>query len=126
VNWQIRCVPLLLAVGALAGCQDKPAVQAGPPPDPEVHIRAMLATLSPEDQRLAERQYRCPLMPEARLGAMGPPHKIVVNGETVFVCCRNCVRMAEENPDQTAAQVKTLQENRARELKEQASPAATK
>lgn len=97
------CCALTLA---LTGCQDKPAVVT--PNDPEAEIRRNLATLGPDEQALAERQRNCPFMPETRLGEMGPPQKVTVQGETVFVCCNNCSRFAQEEPEQAAAQLKAF------------------
>jgi hypothetical protein len=47
-------------------------------------------------------------MPDVRLGEMGRPSKIVVQGEVLFVCCKNCERHARENPDQAVAAMKEL------------------
>jgi hypothetical protein len=99
---------LLLFVAILfAGCKGKPAANA---PDPAAELQSTLAQLGPEDARLAERQGYCPVMPEVRLGEMGPPHKVVLKGQAVFVCCQNCVRRAQKDPDGTLAALKKLQE----------------
>lgn len=50
---------------------------------------AALAELSDEDRRLAERQRICPVTKMA-LGSMGPPPKVDVNGQAVFICCEGC------------------------------------
>jgi hypothetical protein len=93
----------------IAGCQAKPAansVKSGNAPDPEAEIKAVLANLGPDDQRLAEKQKYCPIMPEVRLGEMGTPYKVVVKGETVFVCCRNCLRQARDDPEKALVAMK--------------------
>ena len=111
-----RLLPALLACALIPGCQDKPAVNGGKPanaPDPEAEIRASLANLGPEDQRLAERQKYCPVMPDIRLGEMGTPSKVELNGEPVFVCCKSCVRHAQEEPEKTLAALKDLKEKAA-------------
>ena len=58
---------LVMSVLAVAGCQDKPSPVTTTPADGEAEIRANLARLAPEDQRLAEQQKYCPLMEEVRL-----------------------------------------------------------
>jgi hypothetical protein len=37
---------------------------------------------------------------------MGPPVKVVLNGEPVFLCCQGCVQSAKANPEATIARVK--------------------
>jgi hypothetical protein len=104
---------LLLGSVLLAGCQGKSATNGSTPgaaADAEAEIKASLAKLGPEDRRLAEQQNYCPVMPEVRLGEMGPPLKVVLKGEPVFVCCENCVQPAQEDPDNTLARVKRLKE----------------
>jgi multidrug efflux pump subunit AcrA (membrane-fusion protein) len=70
-------------------------------------IKAMLAKLSPEDQRLAEEQGYCPES-EQPLGTMGVPLKVTVKGEAVFLCCKSCEDDAREHADQTLAKVAEL------------------
>jgi hypothetical protein len=52
-----------------------------PPPGP--------GSASDEDRLLAERQKLCPVTGEP-LDSMGGPVKVVVDGRTVFVCCKSC------------------------------------
>lgn len=88
-------------LNALAKIQDKVAVAA--------EIDANLATLSPEDRDAAVAQGFCPVMTESALGSMGPPVKVDVNGQAVFVCCKGCGKKAQANPDKTLATVAALQ-----------------
>jgi len=39
----------------------------------------------------------CPVMGEP-LGSMGDPVPVTVGGETLFVCCRGCVKKVKANP----------------------------
>ncbi len=55
----------------------------------EAKIRAALAKLPAADRALAEKQRYCPVTDE-RLGSMGVPQKLEVQGTTVFVCCKGC------------------------------------
>jgi hypothetical protein len=79
--------------------------KAAPPGDQEV--RAGLAKLSAEDRRLAEAQKYCAIQ-ESRLGTMGTPAKVVLNGRPVFLCCKGCARKALADPDRTLAKVEQL------------------
>jgi uncharacterized protein (TIGR03000 family) len=71
-------------------------------------MSAALAELSPQDRILAERQRVCPIMPETPLGAMGPPTKLIIKGQPVFLCCPDCVQKARKEPDKTLAEVNAL------------------
>ncbi|MCL6507397.1 MAG: hypothetical protein K6T59_10240 [Bryobacteraceae bacterium] len=76
--------------------------------DEEAEIKAARAELSPEDQRLVEAQEFCPVMPDNRLGVMGPPLKVMVKDQPVFLCCKGCRRKALADPDRTLAKVEEL------------------
>jgi hypothetical protein len=62
-----------------------------------------MAKLSPEDRRLAEAQLYCAIDQDSLLGSMGPILKVVINDQSVFLCCRGCVAEARAHPDQTMA-----------------------
>jgi membrane fusion protein, copper/silver efflux system len=85
---------------------------ANPPPNwdakLEAKVKANLAKLSPEDRKLAEAQGYCPNVDDNRLGAMGPPLKVLVKGQPVFICCKACLEAIQQNPDQTLAKVEQL------------------
>ena len=74
----------------------------------EKKIVAAMAKLSTEDRKVAEAQRYCAVMPEMRLGAMGTPIKVTIDGKTVFLCCDGCEDQAKENPKETVAQVAKL------------------
>ena len=69
--------------------------------------QANLAKLSDEDRPLAEAQGYCVVTSEP-LGSMGPPLKLIVNQQPVFVCCKGCEKKAQSNPDKTLAKVEEL------------------
>lgn len=85
---------------------------AEPAPENQVmaktEIQAARAELSAEDQRLVEAQDFCPVMPDKRLGVMGPPIKVMVKEQPVFLCCKGCRRKALADPNQTLAKVEEL------------------
>jgi hypothetical protein len=70
-------------------------------PEDDADIRSALAELAPEDRRQAEAQRFCPIKGENRLGSMGPPVKVVVKGQPVFLCCNGCRTEALADPDGT-------------------------
>ena len=69
--------------------------------DPEAKILAALAKLSEADRNLAAQQRFCVVLPKSRLGSMGTPVKLDVNGKTVFLSgtrqpgarCVRCTRL---------------------------------
>jgi hypothetical protein len=71
-------------------------------------ISANLAKLSPEDRQLVIAQGYCPVMKDNRLGAMGAPVKVMIKNQAVFLCCADCEREAQANPEQTLATVADL------------------
>ncbi len=72
-------------------------------------IEHNLVEFSEEDRALVLAQGYCPMMPESRLGVMGPPVKLTVADQTIFVCCEGCSKDAAANPEQTLKVVEELQ-----------------
>ena len=110
IGWCCQVFVLML----IAGCQEKPAANASNPTAAKAagaaddEIKANLAKLGPIDRPLAEKQQYCAVMPQVRLGEMGTPIKVTVNGQTLFVCCHNCVRSAKDDPEMALAQLKEI------------------
>ena len=69
--------------------------------------QANFAKLSDEDRPLAEAQGYCAVAVKP-LGSMGPPLKLMVKGQAVYICCKGCEKKAKSNPDQTLAKVEEL------------------
>ncbi len=90
------------------------------PEDPDAELIANLRTLSPDDRQLAEAQRFCPILADSRLGAMGPPFKMLIEGQPVFLCCSGCQAQAMADPQGTLATVEKLK----RTYAPAASPAA--
>ncbi len=65
--------------------------------DDEADITEALAQLSATDRRLALRQQICPVA-NMKLGSMGPPIKVDVNGRPVFICCEGCRKQLLAEP----------------------------
>jgi hypothetical protein len=74
----------------------------------EDRIRTGLAKLSAADRRLAETQRFCAIQTDNRLGSMGPPIKIMIQSQPVFLCCPGCRQEATDHPNQTLARVDKL------------------
>lgn len=96
----------LAGVVGLAGCQQAVAPRAGGNADSR--ITATLAQLSETDRPLAEAQAFCAVQTHERLGSMGVPLKLDVQGKPVFVCCKGCERKAFSDPQATLARVEQL------------------
>lgn len=75
--------------------------------DPAAEIAEAIGKLSPEDQLLAKAQGYCAVSEEP-LGSMGPPVKLTLNDQPVFVCCEGCNKRATSNPDATVAKAGKL------------------
>lgn len=74
----------------------------------EKKVRAELAKLDSGDCVVAEAQKYCPILPKNRLGTMGPPVKLTLEGRTIFLCCASCEDKARANPQKTLAAVQEL------------------
>ncbi len=74
----------------------------------EQKITAALAKLESDDRKLAEAQRFCAVLEKNRLGSMGPPVKLMIDGQPVFVCCSSCRETALKNPEQTVTKAKAL------------------
>jgi Cu(I)/Ag(I) efflux system membrane fusion protein len=73
--------------------------------DQETLIQSSLAKLSAADRQLAESQRFCPVLTDNRLGVMGVPVKLILQGQTIFLCCKGCIKSARENEAKTLAKV---------------------
>lgn len=92
------------------------AAQAAAAPTPvaaeeAVKIAAELAKLSPEDRELVRKQKICPVLRKSPLGSMGPPVKIMIGKQPVFLCCEGCRQEALEHPDDTLSIIRKQSDN---------------
>lgn len=71
---------------------------------PMEKMEAELTKLSPEDAAAARKQHICPVSGEM-LGVMGPPIKVTVEGQDVWICCEGCRRQLLDNPDEFLAKL---------------------
>lgn len=99
--------------GSKSGSSGSSTVRPSTPEDTDAKINQALARLTEGDRRLAEEQRYCPVLPDSRLGSMGVPIKLVLDGQTVFICCEGCQKAAQKNPQETRANLKKQMESRA-------------
>lgn len=85
-------------------------VRPSTPEDPDALLAAELAKLSPSDRHQAEAQGFCAVQAENRLGSMGTPLKIMIDGQPVFLCCEGCQASARENSEKTLSKAKELRQ----------------
>jgi membrane fusion protein, copper/silver efflux system len=97
--------------GGQSGKSSVTTARPSTPDDAQSKIAAALAKLSPGDRALAEAQQFCPVLEDSPLGGMGVPIKLTIQGEPIFVCCKNCVKQAMADPAATS--------NRAGQLRDQ-------
>lgn len=74
----------------------------------EKEVAETLSELSTADRKLAEAQRFCAMMEYSRLGAMGVPVKVMIDGNPVFVCCESCVEEAVSGGKDTLRKAKSL------------------
>jgi len=65
-----------------------------------------LAELTDAERTVALEQAVCPVS-GAKLGSMGKPPKVAVNGQEVFICCAGCEGELLKNPDTHLAKLKS-------------------
>ena len=80
-------------------------VRPSTPEDGDAKVAAVFAGLSVEDRKLVAAQQYCPILPANKLGSMGKPVKLLIDGQVVFVCCPGCKDEALANPKETLAKV---------------------
>ncbi|QDV78384.1 hypothetical protein K2D_19910 [Planctomycetes bacterium K2D] len=74
----------------------------------EKKIAEAMSSLSPEDQKQAAAQRFCPMMEYSRLGSMGTPIKLTIEGKPVFVCCKGCIDDANAGGAETVKTTEKL------------------
>ncbi|WP_417849341.1 efflux RND transporter periplasmic adaptor subunit [Thalassoglobus sp.] len=64
----------------------------------DASMLAEIRQLSQQDQEVALAQMICPIT-DMKLGSMGIPQKVMVKGQSVFICCEGCRDGLLEDPD---------------------------
>ncbi|HYV37553.1 MAG TPA: efflux RND transporter periplasmic adaptor subunit [Gemmataceae bacterium] len=83
-------------------------IKPSTPDDQEAKIIVALAKLSDADRQLAEAQRFCPILEGSRLGSMNTPVKVLLDNQVVFLCCRGCLKKAQDQPQETLEKVQKL------------------
>ena len=96
--------------GSGSGRSSPTTVRPTTPEDPDSRRSASLSQLSAADRQAAEAQQFCPILTQNRLGSMGPPVKLVIQGEPIFLCCAGCREQALADPNATLAKAKELRQ----------------
>ena len=94
-------------IGGSGGGEKRGPVRPSTPDDEDAKVTAALNKLPPADRALARAQKLCPVL-GSRLGSMGVPVKVVLDGQRVFLCCKGCVKEAEAEPAKTLKRVEEL------------------
>lgn len=68
-------------------------------PAVEKEIAASLTGLSAADRKAVESQKFCAVQDTIRLGSMGAPVKITLDGKDVYLCCKGCEAAARKDPE---------------------------
>lgn len=124
-SYRFAARTVLLATLVLTGCNsNKTTPQTNAVPGPSKaektepnEVAVERTKLSPADRALVDAQEWCVVSAEERLGSMGPPLKLEIKGQSVFICCKGCKRKAEADPEKTLAKVEELKAKAKVELK---------
>ena len=92
----------------LPTAQGKKATENSSDLKKEQSIKEALAELDAPDRSVAETQRFCAVLESKRLGSMGPPVKLMIDGQSVFLCCEGCQTRALKAPQETVAKAKSL------------------
>jgi len=87
-------------------------VRPSTPDDEEAKLAAVFAKLPEADRKLVEAQQFCPILSSNRLGSMGTPVKLMIEGQPVFLCCSGCKQSAQDHPQETLTKVESLKQRR--------------
>jgi membrane fusion protein, copper/silver efflux system len=90
---ETRLNPALAASYFGAGSRPSRSTTGAPPP------------ATSDDEKLIARQKVCPVTDEPLGGSMGRPVKLVVEGRTVFICCKACERELRSEPKKYLAKL---------------------
>jgi hypothetical protein len=101
--------------GSKSGQSETTTVRPSTPEDEEATTKANLAKLSTPDRHLAEAQKICPIR-KSLLGSMGPPVKVMLKDQAVFLCCKGCEKEARAHPEKTLEEAERLRNPKKAEM----------
>jgi len=112
-DWISLVALAAVAVFVLIGCSSQraanPAAELDGPPAQTSSGESMpegLAKLTEAERVAALKQAVCPVTGE-KLGSMGKPPMITVDGQKVFLCCAGCEEKLRRDPEKFLAKVKS-------------------
>lgn len=116
MRFDLLCVcAMFLVASFVSGCGEKSATNSASTPSApsaassdDAKFSAAIAKLPEEDRAAATAQKFCAIENTSRLGSMGMPHKVMVDGQAVFLCCAGCEEEALKDPQKTLAKVDEL------------------
>lgn len=121
------CLLAVLAAALLSGCNQEAAktpattTTTSAVSDEEQSIAAEIAKLPAAEQAAALAQKYCPVSVmdggDNRLGSMGMPYKVTLDGQDVFLCCEGCQATAEKDAAKTLATVEAVKKRAESEKK---------
>jgi Cu(I)/Ag(I) efflux system membrane fusion protein len=94
--------------GGSGGSPPSKTVRPSTPEDQDLKLDVALGKLNPADRELVQSQEFCPILTETRLGSMGVPVKMMVEGEAVFICCPSCKKNVLKNPAEALNKIHDL------------------
>jgi Cu(I)/Ag(I) efflux system membrane fusion protein len=98
--------------GSKSGGGSVTTVRPTTPENEDAKLQAAMKKLTPEDRAIAEKQKYCPILENSRLGSMGVPVKVMVDGKAVFVCCPACEKPAKDKPQETLQKLEQMKSSR--------------
>ena len=111
MRFEMLClIALSLGTCFVIGCAERPPAPATPSATStdDAKLTAAIAKLPEEDRAAATAQKFCVVENTSRLGSMGMPHRVMVAGQPVFLCCAGCEDEALKDPKATLAKVEKL------------------
>ncbi len=76
-------------------------------------IAKAISELPAAEQAEASKQKYCAVQTKQLLGTMGMPYKVMLDGQSVYLCCAGCKGKATRNPKETLAHAAELKANNA-------------
>lgn len=114
MRFDLLCVVALsLGMCFIVGCGERPTPASSAPAPAaastdEAKYSDAIAKLPEEDRAAATAQRFCVVEDKSRLGSMGMPYKITIEGQPVFLCCAGCEEDALRDSKATLAKVEKL------------------
>jgi hypothetical protein len=106
-QYQITGRASLLYPGGSSGKFAGPDPETGFTPKEQANINQLPAT----ERALAAKQKTCPIT-GARLGSMGKPYKLILEGRTLFLCCQGCEQAVKADPAATLKKLEPIDGNK--------------